>query len=371
MKNSVLKVFGPHPRRWWPVFPKYLKQPAVYHTLFWIFYFLFNVGRWGSYHNDYIYAIKANLIEFPLHMAFAYCNIYYLIPKFLPRKYLKYVFFVIVGVILVVIGRLVLENVFQVFPAQPPYINFQYLAELAVGEIYVQGFITAFKLLLDWGKSQKHTRELEKRNFETELAFLRSQVQPHFFFNTLNNLYSLTLDKSDRAPETVLKLSDLMSYVIYEGKQKKVHVSKELRYIQNYLDLERLRFGDKLHTEFTITGEIKDHEIAPLILLPFIENSFKHGALDSMKKIVIKIALKMNDHHILFTIRNTKSEKINAHASNNTYQHPGHNGVGVENIKRRLKLIYGDTYHLTMKDETENFTVTLRIPTHENTLSNS
>ncbi len=355
---------------WWRRLVNFFKKPVVYHSCFWICYFLFNVLRWGGYHSDYAYALKANIIEFPLHMLLAYSNMYYFIPKLIPKKIAQYILIMTAGVGLVVLGRLVLESTFSVYPDTPPFIGFMYVLELAVGEIYVQAFIATFKFLLDWGKNQKRTRQLERRNYETELAFLRSQIQPHFFFNTLNNLYSLTLDKSDLAPETVLKLSELMSYVIYDGKQKKVHVSKEVGYIQNYLDLERLRFGDKLNTEFRISGDINDQQITPLILLPFIENSFKHGAGDGMKVIDINILLAVEEHQLTFTVRNKKSNQIHTKASD-PYRHIGHNGVGVENIKRRLKLIYGDEYQLNLKDEQDRYTVTLRIPTYENKMSHS
>jgi len=213
-------------------------------------------------------------------------------------------------------------------------------------------------------------RRLEKNNFETELNFLRSQVQPHFFFNTLNNLYSLTLDKSDLAPETVLKLSDLMSYVIYDGKQKKVHLSKEISYIQNYLELEKLRFGNKLKTRLEIKGQVADQKMAPLLLLPFIENSFKHGVGDGMDDININIELDVSQREIVFKVRNRKFDHLSAPAPN-PYHHIGYNGVGIENIKRRLELIYGTNYHLEIKDDNNNYTVTLKIPTYENTLSDS
>src|SRR5690606_26047619 len=109
------------------------------------------------------------------------------------------------------------------------------------------------------------------------LSFLRSQVQPHFFFNTLNNLYALTLEKSEKAPETVLKLSELMSYVIYKGKQQFVNLSEEIEHINNYIDLENLRYGNKLEAKLSISGNILGKQIPPLILMPFVENSFKHG----------------------------------------------------------------------------------------------
>jgi len=347
----------------------YLKQPVVYHSLFWILYFIFNVIRWGSYNNDYLGALYQNLIEFPLHIGLAYLNIYYLIPILLPKKYLQYIFYIILGVLLSVVGRLFLENAIELTPPNT-FSNYQYVLELVIGEVYVQGFIIALKLLLDWAKNQKLMRALEKSNFETELNFLRSQVQPHFFFNTLNNLYSLTLDKSDLAPETVLKLSELMSYVIYDGKQKKVHLSKEISYIQNFLDLEKLRFGKRLKTTFEIKGHINDQQVAPLLLLPFIENSFKHGAGDGTKEIKIHIGHEVSGDDLIFTVQNRKYEKFQAPAAN-PYHHIGHNGIGLENIKRRLELIYGQKFKLIIKDDPDKYTVTLNIPTYENTLSNS
>jgi len=347
----------------------YLKQPIVYHSLFWVSYFIFNVIRWGGYNQDYLSVFYGNLIEFPMHIGLAYLNIYYLIPSLLPKKYLQYLFYLTFGVLLAVAGRLVLENTLGWSPSGT-FSDYQYVLELIIGEVYVQGFITALKLLLDWGKSQKRMRVLEKSNFETELDFLRSQVQPHFFFNTLNNLYSLTLDKSDLAPDTVLKLSELMSYVIYDGKQKKVHLSKEISYIQNYLDLEKLRFGKKLKTTFDIKGHINNQEVAPLLLLPFIENSFKHGAGDGIKEIKIDIGLEVNHGHVIFTVQNLKYEKPSEIALN-PYHHIGHNGIGIENIKRRLDLIYGKEYQLDIKDDPDKFSVTLKIPTYENTVSNN
>ena len=345
-------------------FVDFLKRPVVYHGIFWILYFSVNVFRWGSYHQDYERAFYNNLIEFPMHMGLAYLNIYYLIPRYLPKKYFQYIALISIGVLIAIGGRVFLEGLFGISPNNT-LTGRQYVFELFIGEIYVQGFITAFKFLLDWGRNQKRMRELQKHNFETELDFLRSQVQPHFFFNTLNNLYSLTLDKSDLAPDTVIKLSELMSYVIYDGKHKKVHLSKEVGYIQNYLDLERLRFGDKLKTTFTVKGQVNHQKIAPLLMLPFLENSFKHGAGDGIDEIKIDIGLEINAQDVRFTVENQKFDQFRQ-ASPGPYHHIGHNGVGIENIKRRLNLIYGDQYQLNIKDESDHYTVTLKIPTYEN-----
>jgi sensor histidine kinase YesM len=348
---------------------EFIKRPVVYHGLFWMLYFTLNVFRWGGYNQDYLVAFYNNLIEFPLHIGLAYFNIYFLIPNYLPKKYFRYIGMIFLGILAVISIRFFLEGLFDIRP-NSTLTDSQYLLELAIGEVYVQGFLTAFKFLLDWGRSQKKMRELEKINFETELDFLRSQVQPHFFFNTLNNLYSLTLDKSDLAPDTVLRLSELMSYVIYDGKQKKVHLSKEIGYIQNYLDLERLRFGNKLKASLEIRGQMDHHQVTPLLLLPFIENSFKHGAGDGIDEISIDIGLDIRQHEVIFSVQNKKHEKLKAPAPN-PYHHIGHNGIGIENIKRRLKLIYGANYSLDIKDDPDKYTVILKIPTYENSMSNS
>jgi hypothetical protein len=174
---------------------RHLNKPLIYHGLFWTLYFIFNVIRWGSYNQDYLTAFYNNLIEFPMHIGLAYLNIYYLIPKYLPKKYASYILIISAGILLAVGGRIFLENLFEISPNNSLTVN-QYILELVIGEVYVQAFFTAIVFLFDWGKNQKKMRQLERTNFKTELAFLRSQIQPHFFFNTLNNLYSLTLDKS-------------------------------------------------------------------------------------------------------------------------------------------------------------------------------
>ena len=347
-----------HPINFWLSF---LKRPVVHHSLFWLVYFFLNVIRWGSYTHEYLYAIKANLVEFPLHIILAYFNLYYLIPKLLPTKYIIYVLSVLLSIVVIVSLRMLLIQTLDIWPEANLIHTFSYqdIWELGIGEIYVLGFITMVKLLLDWGRSHKRTRELEKRNFQTELNFLKSQIQPHFFFNTLNNLYALTLEKSDRAPDTVLKLSELMSYVIYEGKQQKVPLSKEINYIENFLDLERLRFGERLKVNFKKEGTTNGMSIAPLILISFIENSFKHGVHPSSQTINIDILLKVVDSSLLFIVENDKPP-IPVNGTNNL------EGIGIKNSRRRLDLIYSKDYKLDILENENKYKVALKIPAYEN-----
>lgn len=146
-----------------------------------------------------------------------------------------------------------------------------------LGELYVISFVSAIKITLDWISTSKRAARLEKERLEAELRFLRSQISPHFFFNTLNNIYSLSLEQSKKTPETVLKLSELMRYLLYETKHKKQALDKELQCIKNYLDLERLRHGQRVNIDMNVKGNIKGRKVPSMLFIPFIENAFKHG----------------------------------------------------------------------------------------------
>ena len=270
-----------------------------HHIIFWSVYFILNTLRWGSFFNDYNYALKTGILGFMIHMSLSSFNIYYLMPKFVFKK--KYLTYIILLIIALFVGLLFKFNLtyflisHNVWPEGPEVINhltLNYSIDMMIGELYVVTFVTAIKITLDWIYEHKRVADLEKVNLETELMFLRSQISPHFFFNTLNNIYALSLEKSEKTPQIIMKLSELMRYLLYQTKNKRISLEKEILCIQNYLDLERLRYGQQLELEMNITGDIEDKEIAPLLLLSFIENSFKHGINKSIGKV--KIILHLN-----------------------------------------------------------------------------
>lgn len=199
---------------------------------------------------------------------------------------------------------------------------------------------------------KQQLREIEKTQVATELAFLRSQIHPHFFFNTLNNLYSLTLQKSDAAPEVVLKLSSLMSYMLYESSVPAITLEKELANLENYIALEQLRFGGRLTLCFEKKGQREGIHIPPLLLLAFVENSFKHGMSQIAGEGRIHLRLQVTKTELLFQIDNpildgTGEEK---------------HGIGLKNVIRRLDLLYGSQYRLDLEQTATTFHVTLKIP---------
>jgi len=197
-------------------------------------------------------------------------------------------------------------------------------------------------------------KEMEKQKLEVELNTLKEQLNPHFMFNTLNNIYSLSLDKSDKAPEFILKLSDLMSYTLYECKEKFVPISKEIDFIKNYLELERIRVRDGVKIDFNIKGDSLNKKISPLLLLTFIENAFKHGINTRPNNPFIKIDLDFETNNkLLFKIENSKP-KIEAINTEN-------NGIGLKNAKKRLNLLYPDKHQLKISDNELVFLVELEI----------
>ncbi len=344
----------------------YSNNTVAYHVVFWLAYFLLNTLRWGSYYDDYLYSLKSNAVEFPLHIILAYFNIYVLMPRLLPKRKIK-LFILSLGLsiftIVMIKGfltyNLVTTDLFKESPFEETLFGVNYLAASFIGELYVVGIVTAIKITIDWINFKNKTSELAKVNLETELAYLKSQIQPHFFFNTLNNLYSLTLDKSDRAPETVLKLSELMSYVIYEAREKTVPLTKEINHIQNYIDLEKLRYGERLNLTLDVSGDISGVELPPILFLPFIENCFKHGTKTRANEIPIYIGIEVVDNTLKFSCKNKIGEEdTNGKKSMDS----NHFGIGLKNTERRLKLRYKDNYHLNVFRTKEEHNVELEIP---------
>lgn len=321
---------------------------------------MFNFVRWGSYFNDYWYSLKSNLVEFPIHIVIVYINIFILIPKFILRKkYLEYILslaFMLIMVYLVRTGLnylLVTEDIWPEAEDPANFLELNHIIAVILGELYVIGFVTAIKLVIDWAIEKRRNEDLAKLQMSTELKYLRTQIQPHFFFNTLNNLYALTLAKSDNAPSLVIKLSDMMQYILYEVKSSKASLLKEINHINNFIDIERLRFDDKIDVEIDITGDIEDFYVPPLLLLSFVENCFKHG-MKGNDHLKINMSFDVSEQGFLkfVIINNFNPDLLPTKPS----------GIGNENAKRRLSLLFASNYILESEIENDNYKLFLKIP---------
>jgi two-component system LytT family sensor kinase len=338
--------------------PKLFKNKWIYHSAFWLLYYFFLCAAFYTAYDIHDLTFYIQLSAFmPISAALVYINIYILIPALLNRKkYLFYALSLALTLIVMAFADQLLKKLYAYFgSALYSYtagLGFKKLFSEAVGLFYLTGFTTGVKLSKDWIQNQQLMKEKEKQYLETELNFLKTQIHPHFFFNTLNNLYSLTLKKSEQAPEVVLKLSSLMSYMLYESNASKVSLNKEITYLQNYLDLEKLRFGQRLSVPFEIEGQINEVSIPPMILILFVENSFKHGVKNNINKIIIEISLKVDGAFLFFRVKNPIGDN---ESKENT-------GIGLKNARRRLELLYGNNYQLDISEKDNEFIISLKMP---------
>ena len=222
--------------------------------------------------------------------------------------------------------------------------------------ILMCGMNLGIKLYFKTRKDQKKLKLLEKENLEQQLEYLKYQINPHFFMNTLNNIHALVDIDSEKAKETILELSKMMRFVLYEGDKKGVPLSKEFEFIRHYIQLMKLRYTDKVKIAVDLPAEAPDKLIPPLMLITFIENAFKHGISYQHESFIdIKVEISHPSPlttHLLFSCRNSKAEKPNEEKG----------GVGLQNVKQRLNLLYDNNYTLKIQDESDVYSVDLTIP---------
>lgn len=336
----------------------------LWHILFWLCWYLFYSITFGSNISTYSVEFKVNLYLLVIRAFFTYAFIYYILPKFLFSK--KYLSFTLISIV----------HAFLFGFCIWMFVEFYYRCLSCVFE---EGFqvknlsVIFFSIILNypipaiaagvvifkrWYKTQQHSVVLEKEKLEAELNFLKSQIHPHFLFNTLNNLYALTLIKSEKAPDVVIKLSELLDYMLYHSNEKEVNLQKEINQVQGYIELEKIRYGDRLNISFEINGELSGRYIAPMILIPFLENSFKHGISQSIHSPFIRITLDVNDIELKFNIKNSYSP---AKSENNNLTE----GIGLKNVQRRLELLYSGKHRLEISHTDSLFEVSLTLEFRE------
>ena len=208
----------------------------------------------------------------------------------------------------------------------------------------------ALKFAIDWFLNERIQRDLENQRLSAELAFLKSQINPHFLFNSLNSIYSLAYQRSETTPEAILKLSEIMRYMLYECNDNRVDLEKELQYLQNFIDLQKIRFAGKAYIDYKISGKVDGQQIVPLLLITFIENAFKHGVANN-PLTPIRLLIEVDEAHLHLYIQNKKH--------NNNRDASG--GIGLNNVKRRLNLLYPGKYNLEIQDEENTYTVELSL----------
>jgi two-component system LytT family sensor kinase len=333
------------------------------HAGFWIGYLLLNFLTAFKFYpeSEGLKLLLQFTITLPVDILATYFTVYFLYPWILyKRRYVLFAIAILVSALLFIILQRTLIY-YITYPnfyvgLKPKYgfweINWFY----NFTNIYlVVGVVSVIKLMKISLEQQKNARELDHEKNEAELKFLKAQVHPHFLFNTLNNLYALALDKSDRTPEVVLKLSDLLNYMLYECNEPYMLVTKEIQLLENYLSLEQIRYGDNLALEFQVTGEITGKRLAPMLLLPFVENAFKHGVSKVRKNPSVHINLDITGNTLHFAVRNSRSMLPETDLTGYT------EGIGLKNVKRRLELLYPGRHHLLMEQNEGEYCIHLKV----------
>ncbi len=335
----------------------FITKRAFYHTLFWL------VVAAGMYYigNEGVRVKHAALLT-GINLVFlavlVYFNLLYLIPNYLRQnKFLTYIGLLLLSALILSPLRditffFVLHNDSV---AQSGVVNVENQILTFVGMLGASASSSLLKIATEWLRDQRNVQILETQTMQSELNFLKTQINPHFLFNTLNNLYALTLKKSDKAPEIVVQLSEMMRYMLYECNEPRVPLEKEVNYIKNYLDLEKLRQGEDARISFQIHGEITNQEIAPLLFIPFLENSFKHGLTNTIHEGYVNILLDVEEDKVRFEIENSKPETL----PTEIHMKKKSGGIGLVNVRRRLNLLYPDQYELILKDTPRSYAITL------------
>ncbi|MEM1340284.1 MAG: histidine kinase [Bacteroidota bacterium] len=338
------------------------------HVLYWmswlVFYVVLNEGVFenGNYSSWVIF----EACVLPIKLSFTYITIYYLFPKYIEQN--DYYRFVIYVAVLGILGGFL-------FRAVDYYIISRYLITIeaflekiendsfwsfhiaykTLDLLFVVSLVLPIKLIQLQARQRKKSQELLTQKLETELQFLKHQLQPHFLFNTLNNLYGMVITQDPKAGDIVIKLSAMMNYMLYDSNVKFINLEKELDNLNNYIALEKLRYGDELEVFYEVSANSEGIKIAPLILISFVENAFKHGISKDLEKSWIKICVKVVNETIFFSVENTLHEKEVLSQEKRVSS-----GIGLANVKKRLELLYGSGHSLQI-ETCESFKISLTI----------
>ena len=322
-----------------------------------------NVARLGLSKWLWLRFVNSLLIFLPL-VTFAYVVIYYILPHYFFNKKNQIITTVMfVGIFIVVLvaqyfgGWLVAYNWVNAGPGRKmPGVSGmikQNITIILFNYPVVVGFAVIIKMMKRGWLKQQETMQIVRAKANAELQLLKAQIHPHFLFNTLNNIYFFTLTASQKAPEILTKLTDILRYILNECNQPLVPLVKELKMIEDYMALERIRYGDRLKMDLEINGDHSDKMIPPLLLIPLVENSFKHGASKMLAQPWVNLAITIKEQSLYFLLSNSRPDEVILS------QHTIH--IGLNNVKKRLQLLYPGSHELNISESEKSFEVFMKI----------
>ncbi|MBY0434129.1 MAG: histidine kinase [Cyclobacteriaceae bacterium] len=333
------------------------RQRWLVHVLFWVAVLVFYVAFFGRKNSNYVHTFFFVSLLMPVTIGATYFLNYYLLPHYLMRG--RYGFFFLYFVYALV-GSLFLEMMIAMLTfivmagtnirdMSPASIDLFFMLASLLLVIFLAG---AIKLLLHWRQSKEDYQALMLEKVDAELRFLKTQLNPHFLFNTLNNLYYLAQQKSEKTPQAILALSEILDYVLHSGKVMLVPLEKELEQVTNYLALELLRYEDRVTVETNVMGDVNSCQLPPMMLITLLENAFKHGVMNNTGKTWIKLDIAAEPKALQINVSNSCSHN----------PHEG-KGIGLQNLRNQLNLLYPSGYSLSLDNSNPaEFSVSLTLP---------
>lgn len=336
--------------------PKFRLLAPAY---FWLFQIIIHIIRniWVMVDNPFFSIFSTIVVTYPLDMISFGVFYYFFAPQFFNKT--KIYRNIGLSILYIVNYGFIWVLVYYYWQTKDPeYLKSIYFSSF--GHSLNFAFMgVLLRLGIEWFEKREKEKELEKQNIRTELALLRSQVNPHFLFNTLNNIHSFATQNSEKTSFAIIKLSEIMRYMLYEASAEKVLIEKEIQYIRNYIELQKLRYKHSDFVNFRIEGDAFGHFVPPMLFIPFIENAFKHGKKLENEKI--EILIRLTGGSIFFSCSNRKRQL------NDTEKSMPH-GVGIQNIQRRLELLFPQNHQLQIIEDESRYKIVLNITSYENIL---
>lgn len=323
----------------------------VHHILFWALYFAFWIWAYADVYPSLWPLVLTTSMYFIFDALPFYITIYYLFPKFLYKR--RYAKFFLWFLLTIMVCSLLLGGYFYIaFKDYTPQSGFSFMVVIAFSSILtVTGLLGGAKLVKERLKTDRHERRVERERLESELQYLKAQVNPHFLFNAINSVYILIRKDPDKAAETLIRLSDLLRFQLYDCSEEKIPVEKEIDYLRNFVELEKVRRGARVTIDWEQNGILSGFNIAPFMIIPFMENAFKYVSNHPDKPNQVKVTFTRTDDFFNVTIFNT-------HDRNHAYEV---GGIGLRNVRRRLELIYPEKHSLAIEEKADTYLVSLQI----------
>ena len=334
---------------------------VLLHLSFWCVYLSFFVYQVSSVQRtpeiDWLRVLTIVIIQLSFALLIGYLNYFYFLPRFLKDKNgLRYFLQFFVSFAVIMTCRLLFERyIIDGFTKEARYLyTTRFVIQVITTNLFIVIFLAMIRFAVDWFEFEARQKNIENEKLTAELNFLKAQINPHFLFNTLNNLYYLAYTRSSNTTEVIAKLSQMMRYMMYDSNHELVPLSKEIEYMENYISLEKLRLNEQIPIRFDVDGNPDDILIAPLIFITFLENAFKHGVSSNQPKAWVNISIMMRGCECVYRVENSKLPASARDANQKS-------GIGLQNVKRRLDLSYPGRHTLNVESLPDRYAVQLNI----------